>query len=32
MKTIKDMPEQSRPREKFRKRGACALTDMDAKI
>ncbi len=27
MKTIKDMPEHSRPREKLRERGACALTD-----
>ena len=27
MKTIKDMPEHSRPREKLREKGACALTD-----
>jgi DNA repair protein RadC len=27
MKTIKDMPEHSRPREKLRERGASALTD-----
>lgn len=27
MKTIKDMPEHSRPREKLRERGAAALTD-----
>ena len=27
MKTIKDMPEHSRPREKLRKNGAAALTD-----
>jgi DNA repair protein RadC len=27
VKTIKDMPEHSRPREKLRERGACALTD-----
>lgn len=27
MKTIKDMPEHNRPREKLRERGACALTD-----
>ncbi len=27
MKTIKDMPEHSRPREKLRERGACALSD-----
>ncbi len=27
MKTIKDMPEHSRPREKLRERGARALTD-----
>jgi len=27
MKTIKDMPAHSRPREKLRERGACALTD-----
>jgi len=27
MKTIKDMPEYSRPREKLREKGAAALTD-----
>jgi len=27
MKTIKDMPEHSRPREKLREKGASALTD-----
>ena len=27
MKTIKDLPEHSRPREKLRERGAAALTD-----
>ncbi len=27
MKTIKDMPEHSRPREKLREKGAAALTD-----
>ena len=27
MKTIKDMPEHTRPREKLRERGASALTD-----
>jgi len=27
MKTIKDMPEHNRPREKLREKGACALTD-----
>jgi DNA repair protein RadC len=27
MKTIKDMPEHSRPREKLRQGGAAALTD-----
>ncbi len=27
MKTIKDLPEHSRPREKLRERGASALTD-----
>ena len=27
MKTIKDMPERSRPREKLREKGASALTD-----
>ncbi|MBI3058374.1 MAG: hypothetical protein HYY81_03575, partial [Deltaproteobacteria bacterium] len=27
MKTIKDMPEHSRPREKLREKGAPALTD-----
>ncbi len=27
MKTIKDMPEHSRPREKLREKGAWALTD-----
>ncbi|MFH1674828.1 MAG: DNA repair protein RadC [Pseudomonadota bacterium] len=29
MKTIKDMPEHSRPREKLRERGASALTDKE---
>src|SRR5207244_9540611 len=29
MKTIKDMPEHSRPREKLREKGAAALTDED---
>ena len=29
MKTIKDMPEHSRPREKLREKGASALTDED---
>ncbi len=32
MKTIKDMPEHNRPRENLRERGACAPTDMEAKI
>jgi DNA repair protein RadC len=27
MKTIKDLPEHSRPREKLREKGASALTD-----
>ncbi len=27
MKTIKDMPEHSRPREKLREKGASALSD-----
>ncbi|MDD5676572.1 MAG: hypothetical protein PHW60_01095 [Kiritimatiellae bacterium] len=27
MKTIKDMPKHSRPREKMRDQGAAALTD-----
>jgi len=27
VKTIKDMPEHSRPREKLREKGASALTD-----
>ena len=27
-KTIKDMPEHSRPREKLREKGASALTDL----
>ena len=27
MKTIKDLPEYSRPREKLREKGAAALTD-----
>jgi len=27
MKTIKDMPEYSRPREKLREKGVSALTD-----
>ena len=27
MKTIEDMPEHSRPREKLREKGASALTD-----
>ena len=27
MKTIKDLPEHSRPREKLREKGAVALTD-----
>jgi len=27
MKTIKDLPEHSRPREKLRERGTSALTD-----
>jgi DNA repair protein RadC len=27
MKTIKDMPEHSRPREKLREKGAAALSD-----
>jgi DNA repair protein RadC len=27
MKTIKDLPEHSRPREKLRERGAAALSD-----
>jgi DNA repair protein RadC len=27
MKTIKDMPEHSHPREKLREKGASALTD-----
>ena len=27
MKTIKDMPEHSRPREKLREKGASSLTD-----
>jgi DNA repair protein RadC len=27
MKTIKDLPEHSRPREKLQERGASALTD-----
>src|SRR5437588_1249800 len=27
MKTIKDMPEHSRPREKLREKGAASLTD-----
>jgi len=27
MKTIKDMPEHSRPREKLREKGTFALTD-----
>ena len=27
MKTIKDMPEHTRPREKLREKGAAALTD-----
>ena len=27
MKTIKDLPEHSRPREKLRERGASSLTD-----
>ncbi|HHT9114719.1 MAG TPA: UPF0758 domain-containing protein [Candidatus Wunengus sp. YC65] len=27
MKTIKDLPEHSRPREKLRERGPSALTD-----
>ena len=27
MKTIKDMPEHSRPREKLREKGVTALTD-----
>lgn len=27
MKTIKDMPEHNRPREKLREKGAAALTD-----
>jgi DNA repair protein RadC len=27
MKTIKDLPEHSRPREKLQERGAAALTD-----
>ncbi len=29
MKTIKDMPEHSRPREKLREKGASALTDQE---
>ncbi|HAL55139.1 MAG: hypothetical protein A2X96_10140 [Syntrophobacterales bacterium GWC2_56_13] len=29
MKTIKDMPEHSRPREKLREKGASALTDVE---
>ncbi len=29
MKTIKDMPEHSRPREKLREKGASALTDKE---
>jgi DNA repair protein RadC len=29
MKTIKDMPQHSRPREKLRERGASALTDQE---
>src|SRR3970040_1361109 len=29
MKTIKDMPEHSRPREKLREKGASALSDED---
>ncbi len=29
MRTIKDMPEHSRPREKLRERGASALTDQE---
>lgn len=32
MKTIKDMPEHSRPREKLRERSASDPTDMEAKI
>ena len=28
MKTIKDLPEHSRPREKLREKGASALTDL----
>ena len=28
MKTIKDMPEHSRPREKLREKDASALTDL----
>ena len=30
MKTIKDLPEHSRPREKLREKGASALTDVEA--
>jgi len=29
MKTIKDMPEHARPREKLRKKGPSALTDQE---
>ncbi len=32
MKTIKDMPELNCPRENVRERGACAPTDMEAKV